>query len=152
MADFSQPLVLLTDSILKQQTISKVDGDQVGETHAMRIDVTKTTPGRNDNMMISIVQAHESFRNCVGQSCAEFVLDLYENPAPAGVFLPEQRYQKTNDRARIIQALTTTPGTFCYTGPIDVTLEAHSYSADSQVLPVYPTKIQSVVESAKQAE
>jgi len=40
----------------------------------MRIDVTST-----DGNAVSIVQAHESFRRCVGQSAAEFALDLLES-------------------------------------------------------------------------
>jgi short subunit dehydrogenase-like uncharacterized protein len=109
MADFSQPLVLLTDAILQN-----LSPDNVGETHAMRIDVTS-----EDGQMFSIVQAHESFRQCVGQSCAEFALDFLEHPNP-GVYLPEQRYRQADDRARIIEKLTTTPGTFAYTGPVRV--------------------------------
>lgn len=158
MADFSQPLVLLTDALLKQQTMSTEDDDNAGETHAMRIDVTKTSAQNTESIitMTSIVQAHESFRSCVGQSCAEFALDLWENPAPTGVFLPEQRYQKASDRTRIIQKLTTTPGTFCYTGPVDIVVpvggDTNGNSGSNQVLPVYPTKIHSAVEKAKEAE
>ena len=82
LADFSQPLVKATDYLLKMTS----PGD-VGETHAMRVDVTST-----DGCAVSVVQAHESFRRCVGQSCAEFALDLLEHPSP-GVQLPEQRYR-----------------------------------------------------------
>ena len=119
MADFSQPLVWMTDQILKW-----TDVNQVGETHAMRIDVTVAHStstmdenGHKGQPGISMVQAHDSFRQCVGQSCAEFALDclLYPN---AGVRLPEQRYRDNQERSRIIQALTSTPGTFCFTGPV----------------------------------
>ncbi|GAB5367380.1 hypothetical protein AAMO2058_001225300 [Amorphochlora amoebiformis] len=58
LAKFSKPLVEFTDKF-------------VGETHAMRIDV-RNTQGKQ----LSAVQAHESFRRVVGQSCAEFTLAL----------------------------------------------------------------------------
>lgn len=104
LADFSEPLVKVTDALVLD-----------GETHGMRIDVT----GKEDGDAVSIVQAHESFRQCVGQSCAEFALDLVESASP-GVQLPEQRYRDDTARQRIISRLTTTPGTFCYTGPVSV--------------------------------
>uniref|UniRef100_A0A7S4SZI3 Saccharopine dehydrogenase NADP binding domain-containing protein n=1 Tax=Ditylum brightwellii TaxID=49249 RepID=A0A7S4SZI3_9STRA len=106
MADFSQPLVKATDALLKITS-----PDNVGETHAMRVDVTG-----EDGNAVSIVQAHESFRQCVGQSCAEFALDLLEFPSP-GVQLPEQRYRDNEPRKRIIKRLTSTPGTIAFTGP-----------------------------------
>lgn len=109
LADFSRPLVEATDYLLKLSS-----PDAVGETHAMRVDVTCTN-GR----AVSIVQAHESFRRCVGQSCAEFALDVLEHPS-AGVQLPEQRYRDSQARERIVQRLTTTPGTFAFTGPVAV--------------------------------
>lgn len=109
LADFSRPLVGATDYLLK---LSSPDG--VGETHAMRVDVTATS-GR----AASVVQAHESFRRCVGQSCAEFALDLLQHPEP-GVNLPERRYQDEDARERIIRRLVSTPGTFAYTGPVVV--------------------------------
>mmetsp|Transcript_29163 Transcript_29163/g.62010 ORF Transcript_29163/g.62010 Transcript_29163/m.62010 type:complete len:478 (+) Transcript_29163:69-1502(+) len=109
LADFSQPLVKATDYLLKLSS-----PDDVGETHAMRVDVTSTDGGA-----VSVVQAHESFRRCVGQSCAEFALDLLEHPSP-GVQLPEQRYRCDSSRGRIIKQLTSTPGTFAYTGPVAV--------------------------------
>jgi len=149
MADFSQPLVLATDWFLQQTS-----PDKVGETHAMRIDVTTTTTSGGGSkseatQMTSIVQAHESFRQCVGQSCAEFALDVWGHPSPSGgVFLPEQRYKNAQDRTRIIDKLTTTPGTFCYTGPVQVVADDSSYSS----LPVYPTNIDQVVALAKQKE
>jgi predicted dinucleotide-binding enzyme len=109
MADFSEPLVWATDQWLKT-----VDSQGVGETHAMRIDVKSV----DDKHTVSTVQAHDSFRQCVGQSCAEFALDCLDFPDP-GVYLPEQRYQNTKARKRIINKLTSTPGTFCYTGPVE---------------------------------
>ena len=125
--------MLLTDAILQATT-----PDKVGETHAMRIDATSV-----DHEMVSIVQAHESFRQCVGQSCAEFALDVLEHPNP-GVYLPEQRYRQHTDRERIIEKLTTTPGTFAYTGPVRV--------SSGEPLPVYPTDVIEVVEKAKEEE
>jgi NAD(P)-dependent dehydrogenase (short-subunit alcohol dehydrogenase family) len=107
LADFSQPLVKMTDTLLRFQS-----PDDVGETHAMRVDVTS-----EEGKLVSIVQGHESFRRCVGQSCAEFSLDLLEFPA-SGVQLPEQRYCEDDARRRIIDKLTATPGTFCFTGPV----------------------------------
>jgi NAD(P)-dependent dehydrogenase (short-subunit alcohol dehydrogenase family) len=109
MADFSQPLVLATDALLQQTG--------TGETHAIRVDVTSVAGPREQAKAVSIVQAHDSFRQCVGQSCAEFALDILDNNKP-GVYLPEQFYDDSDDRARIIQKLTSTPGTFCYTGPV----------------------------------
>ena len=123
LADFSQPLVKVTDAVLLN-----------GETHGMRVDVT----GTNGNA-VSIVQAHDSFRLCVGQSCAEFALDLVENPLP-GVQLPEQRYRDDTARKRMLERLTKTPGTFCYTGPVAVT-EA----------PV-PSDMKQAIEQANKAE
>ena len=38
--------------------------------------------------------------------------------AEPGVSLPEQRYRSDTARRRIISKLTTTPGTFCYSGPV----------------------------------
>jgi len=104
LADFSEPLVKVTDAIFVK-----------GETHCMRVDVT----GRQDDKAVSIVQAHESFRKCVGQSCAEFAMDAVSNPQP-GVQLPEERFRHDTARRRILLRLTSTPGTFCYTGPVAV--------------------------------
>jgi hypothetical protein len=67
LADFSQPLVKAADILLKATSSNKM-----GETHAMRIDVT----GAENGEVLSIVQGHESFRRCVGQSCAEFAMDV----------------------------------------------------------------------------
>lgn len=119
MADFSEPLVWASDQWLKW-----TDAEGVGETHAMRIDV-QSVDGKTT---MSTVQAHDSFRQCVGQSCAEFALDCLEFPGP-GVHLPEQRYQCDGSRTRIIGRLTSTPGTFCYTGPTEAD-NAATYSDD----------------------
>jgi len=111
MADFSEPLVWLTDQWLKLS-----DKVGAGETHAMRIDVSS----EDGSTKMSTVQAHDSFRQCVGQSCAEFALDCLEFSQP-GVYLPELRYQEAAARKRIIAKLTSTPGTFSYTGPTVLT-------------------------------
>ena len=115
MADFSQPLVKLTDKWLQ---MSSPDG--VGETHAMRIDVT--AKDSNEDVYVStIVQGHESFRQCVGQSAAEFCIDLLQeqsNDRSGGVSLVEQRYRDDNARKHMIEKLTSTPGTIDYSGPI----------------------------------
>ncbi len=100
MADFSQPLVKVTDKWLQ---LSSPDG--VGETHAMRIDVT--AEDKNKDVFVStIVQGHESFRQCVGQSCAEFCIDLLQEQSKersGGVSLVEERYR---DRQRDQEATT----------------------------------------------
>lgn len=129
LADFSQPLVKATDALLK---LASPDG--VGETHAMRVDVT-TERGS----AASVVQAHESFRRCVGQSCAEFALDALEDPSP-GVRLPEQRYRDEPSRRRILGRLTRTPGTIAYTGPVLV----------NDAPP--PTEWREAIEAAERAE
>lgn len=116
MADFSQPMVWATDQILEQTGI--------GETHAMRVDVTFVSTPRETQPGVSIVQAHDSFRTCVGQSCAEFALDIMAHPRP-GVYVPELFYDKPQDRRRVIEKLTSTPGTFCYTGPISMEVAPH---------------------------
>ena len=105
MADFSQPLVKATDNLLQRTSV-----DGVGETHAMRVDIIG-----EEGTCVSTIQAHESFRWCVGQSCAEFALDLLDNPLP-GVALTEQRYRDENRRKVVIEKLTTTHGTIAYTG------------------------------------
>ena len=160
LADFSEPLVLATDFAMRKlsssSSSSSGEGD-CGETHAMRIDViteaevsdsaTATTGSSTTThqQMTSIVQCHDSFRICVGQSCAEFALDaLLENPSTStmaatdttasstcttgGVYLPEQRYRNDKDRTRIVSKLTNTPGTFAYVGP--VTIKARPVSAN----------------------
>ena len=108
LADFSEPLVWLSDQYLKLMD----QDDHLGETHAMRVDVS-----RSDGSGVSILQGHASFRQCVAQSCAEFALDCLAHPSP-GVWLPEQRYRSAACRSRILSKLTTTPGTFCYSGPV----------------------------------
>jgi NAD(P)-dependent dehydrogenase (short-subunit alcohol dehydrogenase family) len=132
MADFSQPLVLATDALLQQTG--------TGETHAMRIDVTSIAGPREQSKGVSIVQAHDSFRRCVGQSCAEFALDILEHGKP-GVYLPEQLYEDDNARARIIEKLTNTPGTFCYTGPVS-----------SEQAPDPPTDLYQAISEASEQE
>jgi hypothetical protein len=115
LADFSEPLVKATDWFL--QVSNPIPGGS-GETHAMRVDVT-SRDGPRDGPSVTVIQAHDSFRRCVAQSCAEFALDCLAHPDP-GVWLPETRYQDAVSRARIIGQLTSTPGTFCYTGPVQV--------------------------------
>lgn len=117
MADFSKPLVKVTDKWLQ---FTSPDG--VGETHAMRIDVTARAPGsKNDVVVSTIVQGHESFRQCVGQSAAEFCINLLQSQAHSregGVQLVEQRYSNKEMRKQLIEKMTTTPGTLEYSGPI----------------------------------
>jgi hypothetical protein len=110
MADFSRPLVFLTDWWMKWG-----DPMKIGETHAMRIDVNSD----DGSIKMATIQAHDSFRQCVGQSCAEFALDCLDYPTP-GVYFPEERYHDETPRQRIIGKLTSTPGTFCYTGPVKI--------------------------------
>ena len=115
MADFSQPLVKATDKWLQ---LSSPDG--VGETHAMRIDVTAEDSNK-DVFVSTIVQGHESFRQCVGQSAAEFCIDLLQeqsNERSGGVSLVEQRYRDDDSRKQMIKKMTSTPGTIDYSGPI----------------------------------
>ena len=109
MADFSQPMVKLSDAYLKAADVSY----GTGETHAMRIDVT-----RRDSSGVTITQGHRSFRECVGQYAAEFALDCLQHGEEPGVFLPEQRYREQNARKRIVDKLTTTPGTCWYSGAV----------------------------------
>lgn len=136
LADFSEPLVWLTDQFwLKRQ-----DPAGVGETHAMRIDVTTTTTTTTSSVRSSTVQAHDSFRQCVGQSCAEFALDCLAFPG-GGVSLPEQRYRDASARQRIIGKLTSTPGTFCY-----------ATSTTSAREPAQPTELSRVFQEAVEAD
>eukprot|EP00401_Gymnodinium_catenatum_P005865 CAMPEP_0117580358 /NCGR_PEP_ID=MMETSP0784-20121206/65154_1 /TAXON_ID=39447 /ORGANISM="" /LENGTH=523 /DNA_ID=CAMNT_0005380403 /DNA_START=1 /DNA_END=1569 /DNA_ORIENTATION=- len=81
LAWFSLPLVWITDRFVQ-------------ETHAMRVEVRAS-----DGRRCVAVQAHKSFRQCVAQSAAEFLLDLAERrscqddvgaPWRPGVWLPEQ--------------------------------------------------------------
>ena len=115
MADFSQPLVKATDKWLQ---FTSPDG--VGETHAMRIDVTATAPD-GKKLVSTIVQGHESFRQCVGQSAAEYCINLLQSQTQSrdgGVQLVEQRYSNKEMRKKLIEKMTTTPGTIEYSGPI----------------------------------
>ena len=91
MARFSEPLVKLTDAF-------------VGEDHAMRVEAS------GGGRRVAAVQTHASFRDCVGQSCAEFVLDALAHPRP-GVACPEARYRPKGDRDRALARLLSTPGT-----------------------------------------
>ena len=100
----------------------------------MRIDVVG-----EQGSCVSTVQAHQSFRRCVGQSCAEFALDLLDNPAP-DVALTEQRNREGSDRERIINRLTTTHGTIAYTGAMKMK-NAHP-----------PTQLDVPVERARQSQ
>ena len=136
MADFSQPLVILTDNYMKWS-----DPNKIGETHCMRIDVTSCVNRGQQQRTMSIIQAHESLRTCVGQSCAEFALDCLEHPQ-AGVYYPEQRYDDEVARKRIIDKLTTTDGTFCFIGPIETTLDDATQ----------PTRVHDALRAAKMAE
>jgi len=96
MARFSEPLVKVTDAF-------------VGEAHAMRVDVTSES-----GASAVALQSHESFRRCVGQSCAEFALDLLRAPPAPGVYLPEVLYAEANRREAVLGALTSTPGTTAF--------------------------------------
>ena len=96
LARFSEPLVKITDAF-------------VGEAHAMRVDVSSATSERS----VAAVQRHGSFRRCVGQSCAEFVLDALDQATP-GISLPEERYADRVPRGRILARLSSTPGTAGY--------------------------------------
>ena len=96
LARFSEPLVRVTDAF-------------VGESHAMRVDVSSATSAAT----VAAVQRHDSFRRCVGQSCAEFVLDALDQATP-GVALPEERYADAASRERILARLSSTPGTTGY--------------------------------------
>ena len=116
LADFSRPLVALTDAA-------------VGETHCMRVDVRA-----EDGRRASAVQGHDSFRRCVGQSMAEFALDLLArrgtNLFSPGVRCPEGLYEcqgssegagedrpgaSAADAAdALLERLCSTPGTFTY--------------------------------------
>lgn len=143
MADFSQPLVILTDQYMKWS-----DPNKVGETHCMRIDVTSCVnrgqQQQQQQRTMSTIQAHESLRTCVGQSCAEFALDCLEYPQP-GVYYPEQRYDDDISRKRIIEKLTSTDGTFCFIGPIETTSEDNTKSTQ-------PSNIYDAIRTARMME
>ena len=113
LARFSKPLVQVTDAF-------------VGETHAMRVDATA-----DDGSSASVVQAHRSFREVVGQSCAEFTAALLESrglleragdgdgpavklPESAGVFLPEQLLADEEARRTVLERLLSVEGTVDY--------------------------------------
>jgi len=100
LARFSRPLVAITDAF-------------VGETHAMRIDVTAV-----DGTRVSAVQAHNSFRRIVGQSCAEFAKVMMEDQGermPAsGVYFPEQLFSDPAARNLILERLLSVKGTLNY--------------------------------------
>ena len=100
MARFSEPLVRLTDAF-------------VGELHAIRVEVAARPDDGPRRRAVAAVQAHESFRRCVGQSAAEFALDAIAHPRP-GVRCPEAHYAATGDRDRVLSALLSTPGTLFY--------------------------------------
>eukprot|EP00985_Skeletonema_marinoi_P028015 scaffold23804_cov112-Skeletonema_marinoi.AAC.1 len=134
MADFSQPLVKATDKWLQ---LSSPDG--VGETHAMRIDVTAEDSNK-DIFVSTIVQGHESFRQCVGQSAAEFCIDLLQEQSTdrsGGVSLVEQRYRDEGARKQMIEKMTSTPGTIDYSGAV-VTRKANGAT-------VGPSKMEEVL-------
>mmetsp|Transcript_18662 Transcript_18662/g.27442 ORF Transcript_18662/g.27442 Transcript_18662/m.27442 type:complete len:150 (+) Transcript_18662:304-753(+) len=103
LATFSEPMVKLTDKF-------------VGETHAIRVDVRGESGAE-----AKALQTHRSFRECVGQSCAEFVLMLLKRHASdndtmsTGVYLPEQLFREDAKRKEMLARLTSTPGTTGYT-------------------------------------
>lgn len=71
------------------------------------------------NTWHACVQGHDSFRVCVGQSCAEFAMQLLRqqlagDPAAPGVRLPEQLALDDALRERLLRRLTSTPGTFTF--------------------------------------
>ena len=88
----------------------------------MRIDATA-----EDGQRVSAVQAHESFRRVVGQSCAEFTVALLESkeicarsesagairlPVASGVFTPESLFDvKSEARRPVLDRLLAVPGT-----------------------------------------
>jgi len=100
LAKFSKPLVALTDRF-------------VGETHAMRVDVTAEDGSRS-----AAVQSHRSFRRIVGQSCATFTEALLSgrgSSLPAsGVFLPEALFEPPEARRALLERLLTVEGTIDY--------------------------------------
>jgi len=106
MANFSEPMVRLTDKF-------------VGETHCMRVDVTDI-----EGNVCTAVQGHNSFRRVVGQCCAEFAMTLLERHAAApegsawrpGVYLPEELLtdEHREERTVLLARLSAVPGTFTY--------------------------------------
>jgi saccharopine dehydrogenase-like NADP-dependent oxidoreductase len=108
LAQFSKPLVALTDGF-------------VGETHAMRVAAAARSGRR-----VSAVQAHRSFREVVGSSCAEFTAALLESrglvervgggpdatlPASSGVFMPEALFEPASARQPLLERLLAIEGT-----------------------------------------
>lgn len=116
LALFSLPLVSITDRY-------------VGETHAMRIDLTGAKGSR-----IAAVQAHRSFRRIVGQSAAEFALAMIRHPVshgleaaaaanpagalaaellpiPPGVWTPEELARDPNERRSLLARMLRVEGT-----------------------------------------
>jgi len=102
LAWFSLPLVWFTDLFVK-------------ETHAIKVEVTAS-----DGRKAVAVQTHKSFRRCVGQSTAEFTLDLLERfarknedvvPWMPGVWLPEEIADNEAWRPGLLDRLSRTPGT-----------------------------------------
>ena len=108
LAEFSKPLVAITDNF-------------VGETHAMRIDASARSGSR-----VSAVQAHRSFREVVGSSCGEFTAALLESQGfvtrvggeprvaqlpKSGVFLPEALFEDDMVRWPLLERLLAVDGT-----------------------------------------
>eukprot|EP00798_Chlamydomonas_sp_ICE-L_P013411 gene13411-19262_t len=109
LAWFSLPMVALTDKF-------------VSETHAIRVDVEA-----EDGRTCVAVQCHQSFRRCVAQSSAEFVLELLERKYgddgaegglggagaswQPGVYLPEELADNEATGPRLLKRLSSTEGT-----------------------------------------
>lgn len=105
LAWFSLPMVWVTDRFVQ-------------ETHAMRVTATSA-----DGRACSAVQTHRSFRRCVAQSAAEFLLELHERRGPSegegaasswrpGVWLPEELADESSSgRKQLLQRLLSTEGT-----------------------------------------
>ncbi|KAK3258785.1 hypothetical protein CYMTET_32187 [Cymbomonas tetramitiformis] len=110
LADFSWPMVLFTDKF-------------VGETHAIRVDVT----AESGDAAVA-VHGHASFRTIVGQSAAEFCLNLLARknavsltptaPQPQawrpGVFLPEELFDRADQREPLLRRIANAEGTFTF--------------------------------------
>ncbi len=126
LAAFSKPLVAITDRF-------------VGETHAMRVDVTA-----EDGSRCTAVQSHRSFRRVVGQSCATFTASLLrsrgligadregrtsEALAPAGVFLPEARFEPAGARAAVLDQLLSVEGTLDYDFEVELASDSERMGA-----------------------
>jgi hypothetical protein len=65
--------------------------------------------------------------------------------------MPEQRYRHDDARQRIIKRITTTPGTFAYTGPVLVGGSDTAVNGNSATA-VTPTKLVEALEKAKSWE